>query len=61
MGWISGNRINYSQEAPKGHLPWVSGFYEADSPFGQEGVIRELVTAVRTCQRKLSRFSVVSL
>ncbi len=60
MTWINGKRIIYSNEAPRGHLPWVSGFYEGDSPFGQEGVIRELSAAVRTCQRKLSRFSVVS-
>ena len=61
MTWISGNRINYSNEAPKGHLPWISGFYDGDSPFGQEGVIRELATAVKSCQRKLSRFSVINL
>ncbi len=61
MTWISGNRINYSNEAPKGHLPWVSGFYDGDSPFGGEGIIRELTAAIKVCQRKLSRFSVVRL
>ncbi|MFN3360276.1 MAG: protein kinase domain-containing protein [Pseudanabaenaceae cyanobacterium] len=60
MAWINGSRINYSHEAPRGHLPWIPGFYEADTPLGQEGLMRQLLMTVRSCQRKLSPFTAVT-
>jgi serine/threonine protein kinase len=59
--WLDATKVDYSADSPKGHLPWVSGFYGSSGAFGQEGVITILKETIRSCRAKLSRFGVVRI
>lgn len=59
--WLDTSSVNYTPEAPKGHLPWVTGLYNSSGALGQEDVIIALKTALLAAQTKLSRFGVVKL
>jgi len=59
--WLDKSLVNYSMDAPKGHLPWVPGFYGSSGALGQEDIILALKSALLAAQAKLSRFGVVRL
>jgi serine/threonine protein kinase len=59
--WLEGSLVNYTIEAPKGHLPWVSGLYGSSGVLGQEDIIIAIKSTLAGCQAKLSRFGVVKL
>jgi len=59
--WIESSQVNYTMEAPKGHLPWISGLYGFSGVLGQQEIIIALKSTLTACQAKLSRFGVVKL
>lgn len=59
--WVDATKVDYSIEAPKGHLPWVGGFYGNSGAIGQEGIITTMKEALRSCRAKLSRFGKVRI
>jgi serine/threonine protein kinase len=54
--WVDTTKVDYSIDAPKGHLPWVSGFYGSSGAIGQEAIVTTMKEAIRSCRVKLSRF-----
>jgi len=59
--WLDTSLVNYTLEAPRGHLPWVAGLYGASGAMGQEEMIIALKATLIASQAKLSRFGVVKL
>ena len=59
--WLEISMVNFTAEAPKGHLPRVSGLYGSSGVLGQEDIIIAIKSTLAGCQAKLSRFGVVKL
>ncbi|MDX1977764.1 MAG: serine/threonine-protein kinase [Pseudanabaenaceae cyanobacterium bins.68] len=61
MVWLDSTKVDYTDNAPKGHLPWVAGFYGSSGAIGQEGIISILAETLKSCRAKLSRFGVIRI
>ncbi|NJK36167.1 MAG: protein kinase [Oscillatoriales cyanobacterium SM2_2_1] len=50
--WLSGDHLNYDRSAPRGHLPWINGFYGHEGACGEQDLMVTLGDRLIQCLKQ---------